>query len=143
MTFFYKEKSDGYRTEEPKAFNMILVSSLVLLVIIVIVTAIRPMFNVWASGKAGEAELAQAEYNRQIIVRQAQAKLDASELDAKAEVVRAQGVQKANAIIADGLGGPEGYLRYLYINMLHNTDGKQVIYIPTEAGLPILEAGRR
>lgn len=102
-----------------------------------------PVYTVWSSGKAGEAELAQAEYNRQIIVRQAQAKLDAASLDAQSEVVRAEGVAKANAIVANGLGGPEGYLRYLYIHMLEGSDGKQIIYIPTEAGLPILEAAKR
>lgn len=105
--------------------------------------AFGPIYSVWSSSKAGEAELAQAEYNRQIIVRQAQAKLDASTLDAEAEVERAKGVSQANKIIADGLGGPEGYLRYLYIHMLEGSDGKQIIYIPTEAGLPILEAAKR
>lgn len=100
-------------------------------------------FRVYSAGQAGKAELAQAEYNRQIIVRQAQAKKDAATLEAEAEVLRAEGVAKANAIVANGLGGPEGYLRYLYIHMLEESPGKQVIYIPTEAGLPILEAGNR
>ena len=59
---------------------------------------------------------------------------------------RAQGVAQANKIIADSLGGPEGYLRWRYIEMLQETSqagGHQIIYIPTEAGLPLLEAGRR
>jgi len=35
--------------------------------------------------------------------------------------------------------------RWRYIEMLENTSGsgRDVIYIPTEAGLPILEAGKR
>lgn len=51
---------------------------------------------------------------------------------------------EANRIVADGLGGPEGYLRYLYIESLKEAraQGAQVIYVPTEAGLPILEASR-
>ncbi len=102
-----------------------------------------PIYKVWSSSKAGEAELAQAEYNRQIIVRTAQAKKDSSQLEADAEVIRASGVAKANEIVAQGLGGPEGYLRYLYIHMLSEQQEKQIIYIPTEAGLPILEAGKR
>lgn len=104
---------------------------------------IFPVYKVWSSGKAGEAELAQAEYNRQIIVRSAQARKDASQLEADAEVIRAGGVAKANEIVAQGLGGPEGYLRYLYIHMLSEQTDKQIIYIPTEAGLPILEASKR
>jgi regulator of protease activity HflC (stomatin/prohibitin superfamily) len=100
-------------------------------------------YKVFTAEQSGKAELAQAEWNRQIIVRQAQAKKDAAGLEADAEVLRAEGVSKANKIIADGLGGPEGYLRYLYIHMLQESEGKQVIYIPTEASLPILEAGKR
>ena len=48
--------------------------------------------------------------------------------------------------MAESLGGPDNYLRWSYIHMLEETAGKQgreVIYIPTEAGMPILEAGRR
>jgi len=101
------------------------------------------VFKVYKAQQTGKAELAQAEWNRQIIVRQAQARKDAAGLEAEAEVLRAEGVAKANAIVANGLGGPEGYLRYLYIHMLEESEGKQVIYVPTEAGLPILEAGKR
>lgn len=56
----------------------------------------------------------------------------------------ALGVAEANRIVADGLGGPEGYLRYLHIESLKEAraQGAQVIYVPTEAGLPILEASR-
>lgn len=100
-------------------------------------------YKVFTAEQTGKAELAQAEWNRQIIVRQAQAKKDAAQLEADAEVIRAGGVAKANKIVAEGLGGPEGYLRYLYIHMLSEQTGSQVIYIPTEAGLPILEAGHR
>lgn len=100
-------------------------------------------FKVFSAQQSGKAELAQAEWNRQIIVRQAQAKKDAAQLEAEAEVLRAEGVAKANKIVAEGLGGPEGYLRYLYIHMLSEQEGKEIIYIPTEAGLPILEAGKR
>ncbi len=100
-------------------------------------------FRVYSAGQAGKAELAQAEYNRQIIVRQAQAKLDAASLEAQAAVAHAKGVKESNEIIANGLGGAEGYLRFLYIQMLSDQQDKQIIYLPTEAGLPILEAGKR
>ncbi|WP_296585659.1 membrane protease subunit [Xanthobacter sp.] len=103
-----------------------------------------PQYSVYSQRLAGEAELARAESTKRTMVEQARAKMDAAALEAQAEVARAKGVAEANRIIADGLGGPEGYLRYLYINALsENADkGRQVIYVPTEAGLPILEAGR-
>ena len=106
--------------------------------------AVNPHYNVWVQGLEGSAELARAEQNRQIRINEAKAKLDAAEHEANAEIERARGVKEANDIIAEGLGGPEGYLRYLYIDMLRETggQGRETIYIPTEAGIPILEAGR-
>ena len=98
--------------------------------------------RVWNAETAGEAELAQAGQNRKIAVLEAQAALDSAKLKAEAEVERAKGLAQANRIVADSLGGPEGYLRYLYIQNIEQSKG-QVIYIPTEGGLPILEAGQR
>jgi regulator of protease activity HflC (stomatin/prohibitin superfamily) len=98
--------------------------------------------RVWNAQSAGEAELAQARQNRQIATLEAEAKLESAKLLAQAEVERAKGVAEANRIVANGLGGPEGYLRYLYIENLSQSQGK-IIYVPTEAGLPILEAGKR
>ena len=97
--------------------------------------------RVWNAETAGEAELAQARQNRQIATLEAEAKLESAKLLAQAEVERARGVAEANRIVADGLGGPEGYLRYLYIENIAQSEG-QIIYVPTEGGLPILEAGR-
>lgn len=104
-----------------------------------------PSYNVYQAQMRGRAELARAEQNRKIRVYEAQARMDSAKLNAQAEVAAAQGVAQANKIIADSLGGPEGYLRWRYIEMLSETGkgaGRDVIYVPTEAGLPILEAGR-
>lgn len=128
--------------------NIMAVAGAVLLLLVVLVggglgsCAAFNSIRVWNAETAGEAELAQATSNRRIRVLEAQARLDSAELESQAEVARAKGVAEANKIVADGLGGPEGYLRYLYINNLENSKG-QIIYVPTEAGLPILEAGKR
>lgn len=104
-----------------------------------------PQYNIYVQRSSGEAELAGAQYSKQVAVQTAQAKLDAASLEAQTDVVRANGVAKANAILAQSLGGPEGYLRWKYIEMLEttaNAAGRTIIYVPTEAGLPVLEAGR-
>lgn len=101
-----------------------------------------PQYNVYAAKKQGEAELAQADQNRQIAVQEAKAKFESADYEARAEIRRAEGVAQANKIIGDSLKNNEAYLRYLYVNNLEKTKD-QVIYVPTEAGLPILEAGRR
>lgn len=102
-----------------------------------------PKYHVWEQGLKGEAELARAEQNRKIKVQEAQAKLESSKLDAQAEVERAKGVAQANIIVADGLKGHDEYLRYLWIEKVAGNASKEIVYVPTEAGLPILEAGRR
>jgi len=105
-----------------------------------------PTYNVYSRQMAGKAAYEQAVQDRRIRVLEAQAALDSAKLTAQAEVERARGVNEANRIMAESLGGPENYLRWSYIHMLEETAGKQgreVIYIPTEAGMPILEAGRR
>jgi len=101
-----------------------------------------PLYNVWEQEQSGRAELAKAEYTRRVAVLEAQAKDDSATLLAEAEVKRANGVAKANAIIGASLEGNEAYLRYLWIQNLEHTGNEQIIYVPTEAGLPILEANR-
>src|SRR3990170_3957810 len=58
------------------------------------------------------------------------------------EAELAKGVAQANEIIGQSLKGNEAYLRYLWIQGLENGTAPTIVYVPTEAGLPILEAGR-
>jgi len=97
-----------------------------------------PVYDVYEQGLRGEAELAKANYSKQVAVQEAHAKMESAKLLADAEVIRAEGVAKANKIIGDSLNNNEAYLRYLYINNLEHTQN-QIIYVPTEANLPILE----
>ena len=115
------------------------------IVFIVFLTSVMggcPYYNVWQQGLSGQAELARAEQNRRIAVQEAQAKMDSAKLYAGAEIERAKGVAEANKIIGDSLKGNDAYLRYLWIQGLQ-TNQMQVVYVPTEANLPILEAGKR
>ncbi len=65
--------------------------------------------------------------------------LISAEKDAEIEVARARGAAEANKIISGSI--TEEYIRYLWVQGLH--DGtSEVIYVPTEANLPILEATR-
>lgn len=91
----------------------------------------------------GAAELAQSESSKKIQIEDAKGKLESAKLLAQAEVERAKGVAEANRIVGDSLKGNEAYLKYLYIDGLKDKDNVTTIYVPTEAGLPILEAGKR
>ena len=120
--------------------NMIATVASILVLVLIAMFAL-PSWNVWRAEQQGKAALAQAENERKVLIEQARAEAEAAKFLREAEVERARGVAEANAIIAEGLGGPEGYLRYLWINKLGSND-QDVIYVPTEAGIPILEAGR-
>ena len=102
------------------------------------------MFNhyfLWAAKMEGMQELARAEGNRQIVILEANAKKDAAHALAESEIIRAEGLAKANIIIGDSLKKNESYLKYLWIQSLDKTSNK-VIYVPTESNLPILESTR-
>ena len=101
-----------------------------------------PRYEVYSQNMQGEAELARASQNRQIKIREAEAAAEAARLLAEAEIERAKGVAEANRIIGESLKGNEAYLRYLWIQGLQEGSTPQVVYVPTEAGLPILESGR-
>ena len=96
-----------------------------------------PRYKVWQQEMKGRAELAQAEQNRQIRIEEAKANLEAEKLNAQAEVVRPQGAAEAIRIENGSL--TPTYIQYLWVRQ-QNTSANKVIYIPTEAGLPILEA---
>lgn len=102
-----------------------------------------PQYSVYEQRLTGEAELAKSNYSKQVAVQEAIAKEEASKHLAQAEVERAKGVAQANAIIGKSLEHNEAYLRWLYIEGLKERNGIETIYVPTEAGLPILEANRR
>ncbi len=121
-------------------FAIILIA-LSFIVIVFFALFLLAKYSLWASGLRGEGELKRAEWNRQIQVREAHAKMDSAKMLAQAEVERAKGVAQANIIIGESLKNNEGYLRYLWIDSLQHTKDK-IIYIPTESGLPILESHR-
>ena len=101
-----------------------------------------PMYKVWQKGKDGEAALAEATANRQILIQEASAKEEAAKHLAEAEIIRSHGIAQANTIVSESLKGNSMYLQYLYIQSLKESQNK-VIYVPiTNQGLPVLESAR-
>lgn len=100
-----------------------------------------PQYRVYSQRLAGEAALAEAQSSRQVAILEARAKKESAVSLAEAEVIRAEGAAKANQILQNSLGGPEGYLRYLQIQALEDSKA-ELIYVPTEAGLPVTESRR-
>lgn len=96
-----------------------------------------PNYKVYSLELNGKAQLKEAEWNRQIAVQEAEALKESSVLMAEAEVIRAGGIAEANKIIAGSL--TDKYIKYKFVEGL-NDGNTEVIYVPTEANLPILEA---
>ena len=97
-----------------------------------------PGYNVYRARQAGNAELQQAEYNRQILVVQAKAEQDAAESKKQAAIIRAQGIAEANRIIGQSLS-PE-YVQWLWVDGLNEGLNKnQIIYVPASGLMPTFQ----
>lgn len=117
------------------------ITATIILVLFGVITAWMigmPKYRIYKQDLQGQANLRQQEWEKKIAIEDAKALKESAVLKAEAEVERAKGVANANKIIADSLKDNEAYLRYLWIDKL--SDNQNVIYVPTEAGLPILEA---
>ncbi len=103
-----------------------------------------PRWNVWASHQKGLADLQRAKNEQQVQVSAAQGRLDAAQLNKKAAVIEAEAVALQIKEIGAELTSHGLYLRWQWIEMMKHVgvDGTQTIYVPTEANLPVLEAGR-
>jgi hypothetical protein len=94
-----------------------------------------PQYSVWQQGLSGEAALARAEQTRRIQVTQAQAELDSA-------VLRAQAIEIVGQAAKDF---PEyRYQEFLgaFAEALQSDSIDKIIFVPTEANIPVTEAGR-
>jgi hypothetical protein len=103
---------------------------------------VLPVYSVWSRKKKGEADLAEANFGEQVAIAQANARLKAADLNRMAEEIDALAVSNSVKVIGNALKNNEGYIRWQWIKMMGETDS-DIIYVPTEANLPILEAGRK
>ena len=95
-----------------------------------------PKYNVWEQGLSGQAALKRAEQTRKIAIEAAKAEEESAQF-------------RANAIQILGKAAKEfpEYRRQEFIGAfaeaLQNGHIEQIIYVPTESTIPIMEAGRR
>lgn len=101
-----------------------------------------PKYKVYSMRMEGEAQLAHAQASKEVAVAEAKAKMESAAMLAQADTIRAHGVARSNQIIGASLKGNREYLHWLWIDNI-DKNPQAVIYVPTEANLPILEAGKR
>jgi len=131
-----------YLEAKQKRITTMWIAIIILTIIGVIISimAFFPKYRVWSQEMEGRAEFAKAEQNRRIRIEEARANLEAEKLNAAAEIERAKGASEAIKIENGSLS--EKYIQYLWVRQQDKLNDKTVIYIPTEANLPILEAGK-
>ena len=123
---------------------VVVVSLVTLFGVIALGMAGCPRYTVWQKALAGEAKLREQEFEKQIIVEQARAKLEAAGLEAQAEEARAVGIAAAMDIISEKLKGNEEYLQYWAIQaqIQMATEGRNhsTVYIPCGPnGIPLVK----
>lgn len=123
-----------------KTVKWVVIGCSLLVALIAVILLVGPLYRVWSSSKTGEAEYVRAEQNRKIKIEEAKANLEAEKLNAQAEIERARGA--AEAIKIENGSITPTYIQYLWVRQQGLSSNNKIVYIPTEAGLPILEAGR-
>lgn len=94
-----------------------------------------PVYNVWTARLDGEATLARAQQARQVLVAQADAELEAASRRAKAiEIMGAAAQQYPEYRQQEFIGA--------FAEALKEGNIDQIVYVPTEANIPVLEATR-
>ena len=105
-----------------------------------------PLIGPWVQERRGLADLREAQMNRQIRVEEAEA-------ERQAQVLFAEGERDAAKLRAEAIGimgeAAQRYPEYrqqefigAFAEAVRSGRIQQMIYVPTEAGIPITEAGR-
>lgn len=104
--------------------------------VVFLIMWIIPIYNVWSQGKSGEAALRRAEQEKKIMIETATAEVEAAKLRAQAIEAVGEVAQKY----------PE-YRTQEFIGAFAEAvkEGKidQIIYVPTEANIPLVESRER
>lgn len=124
------------KNEKGDALMLLVIAMVVFLVAtIAVLMFVIPKWNVWRAGLQGEALKMKAEQTKQILVTQAQAELDAASL-------RAQAIEKIGAMSQKYPEYRQQEFIGAFAEALQEGNIHQIIYVPTEAGIPIIEASR-
>lgn len=112
-----------------------IISGIISLLFIISLFFLFPMWNVWRAGLEGEALLKKAEQTRMIQIQQAKGEKEASQLRADAIAIVGKAAKDFPEYRQQEFIG--AFAEALQAGKVH-----QIIYVPTEANIPIMEAGR-
>ena len=119
-----------------KIRKIIIVSVMSVILILVIGMIGFPLYNVWQKGLEGEANLKKAEQEKLIQITQAKAELESSQYRAKAIETIGEMAKKFPEYRQQEFIGA-------FAEALKEGTIQQIIYVPTETNIPILENSRQ
>lgn len=96
---------------------------------------IGPHYAVWSAGMRGQATLAEAEFSKKTQVEQARAEKESA-------ILRAEAIQIVGKASKDFPEYRHQEFIGAFAEALKEGNVSQIIYVPTEANIPIIEAAR-
>jgi len=118
-----------------KAIHWVIIGSLIFMLLLGTGLAGCPVYNVWQQGLAGEARLKRAVQEKQIAIEQAKAEVESSKLRAEAiQTIGAMAKKYPEYRLQEFIGA--------FADAMGNGKIQKIIYVPTEANIPIIEATR-
>ena len=119
-----------------KGNAILYVTGIIAFIVITVIVLAFPYYRVWSQDMRGQAALAEAKSSKQVQVEQARGELESSKLRAEAIKIIGKAAQDYPEYRNQEFIGAFG-------EALREGQIDQIIYIPTEANIPILEAGKR
>ena len=95
-----------------------------------------PTYFTWVSGQGGKANLMRAEQEKQIQIEQAKAELESAKLRAEAIAIVGKASKEFPEYRTQEFIGA-------FAEAVKSGTISKIIYVPTEANIPIVEAGAR
>lgn len=125
-----------YEDEKVILVRLVLFIFAVVIGLILIWIFVKPYYRVWSQEMRGKATLAEAKQSKMIQTEQARAELESAQLRAQAVKIMGQAAKDYPEYREQEFIGAFG-------EALREGNISQIIYVPTESSLPILEAGKR
>ena len=122
----------------PKVIKLLLMAFSAIVLIILFTYGIlvgHKYYAVWSAEMTGKARLMEASQSKQIMIESAKAEVEAAKLRAEAiEIIGKKAKAYPEYRMQEFIGA--------FGEALNNGNINTVIYVPTEANIPIMEAGR-
>ena len=130
------DKEDQYSWRAWSSPNRVIISALIVISFIMFMAMyVGPKWRVWQQGLVGEANLRKAEQEKLILIEQAKAEVEAAKHRAQAiEIVGAAAQKFPEYRLQEFMGA--------FADALQSDSISKIIYVPTEANIPIIEARR-